>query len=211
MKLWILPAVAPLVVAAGLFGLHSALAVFVIYHGLLCLGGSLVLGRDADLGLRTRRGLGVGLVLGAVLVAVPLAAHALLPDIFPDASRLRAVLTSWGIDPDHPGLLLVFMALVNGPVEELFWRGFLQDRLLRGPWSAVALILAFSSYHVFTIGALAPSTGGMALMLTAVVAAAGFWTWSRRRWNSLWPALLSHAGASVGYMLVCVKLLEGNS
>ena len=85
-----------------------------------------------------------------------------------------------------------------------------RHRLLHGPWSAVALILLFSSYHVLTIGALAPGPGGVALMLAAVVTAAGFWTWSRRRWNSLWPALLSHAGASVGYMLVCAKLLEGN-
>lgn len=209
MMLWILPVVAPLIVAAGLLGLRSALAVFVIYHGGLCLGGSLILGRGADFGLRTRRGLGVGFVLGVVLGVVPLAAHALLPDIFPDPSRLRAVLASWNLDPDRPGLLLVFMALVNGPAEELFWRGFLQDRLLRGRWSAVALILLFSSYHVLTIGALAPGPGGVALMLTAVVAAAGFWTWSRRRWNSLWPALLSHTGASVGYLAVCARLLEG--
>jgi membrane protease YdiL (CAAX protease family) len=204
---WILPVVAPLLVAAGLLGLRSAPAVFVVYHGLLCLGSVALLGRRADLGLRTRRGLLLGVVLGVVLGTAPPLVFSLVPGFFPGADQLRAVLVGWSLDPQRSLALFAFMALVNGPAEELFWRGLLQDRLLRGWRSATALVLLFSSYHVLTIGALAPSPGGLALMLAGVVLAAAFWTWTRWRWRTLWPALLSHAGASVGYMLVCARLL----
>jgi membrane protease YdiL (CAAX protease family) len=205
--LWILPVLAPLLVAVGLLGLGSAPVVFVGYHGVVCLGSVLVFGRRADLGLRTRRGLWPGLALGVILGAVPPLAFVVLPDLFPDPARLREVLTGWSLDPDRPAALLAFMALVNGPAEELFWRGLLQDRLLRGWRSATALVLLFSSYHALTVGALAPDAGGVALMLAGVIAAAAFWTWTRWRWHTLWPALLSHTGASIGYMLVCARLL----
>jgi len=208
MYLWTLAIIAPLLVVIGLEVFHSVTVVFVSYHLVLCLGSVLFLGRGIDLGLRTRRGLPLGIALLVALAVIPPLAFKLLPDLFPDEALLRRVLTNWNIDPSNPGPLLVFMALVNGPAEELFWRGFLQSRLLRGWPSAIALVLLFSSYHLVTIGDLAPGIGGLALMFTGVVAAGTFWTWTRWRWNSLWPALLSHTGATLGYMAICAWLLR---
>jgi hypothetical protein len=211
------PAVlAPLLVVLGLSVLGNVWFVFLGYHVGLCLVvPPLVARREGEtareflrrLGLGRER-LGLGLSLGVALAAIPLLAHTVVPGAFPDADRVRAVLGAWGVGPAGAGPVLLFLALVNGPAEELFWRGWLQDRLLRGAGSAAALIVLFASYHTLTTGALAPGPGGTALMLAGVVAAAVFWTWSRHRWNSLWPALLSHAGATLGYVAVCWRILQ---
>ena len=212
---WALAVLAPLLVAGGLLGLHNVWAVFLGYHCGLCLVVPAVVVRRENstwleflrrLGLGRKR-LGLGLALGIGLATIPPLAFVLAPQVFPDATQLRAVLAAWGVDPAAPAAVLLFLALVNGPAEELFWRGYLQDRLLRGPGSAVVLVLLFASYHVLTVGALAPGRIGIAVMLVGVLAAAAFWTWSRRRWDSLWPALLSHTGATVGYVAVSWRIL----
>ncbi len=208
---WLLALLAPLLVIAILAGLHSVPIVFATYHVGLCLMLPAVLAKRAGLGWRdharqlglVRRGVGAGILLGMLMAAAPVVAFALRPDLFPDATLLRRVLSGWGVDPAAPGALFVFMGLVNGPAEELYWRGWLQHRLLRGPRSGAVLVLLFASYHVFTVGALAPGMGGMALMLVGVVGAGAFWTWSRAHWGSVWPAALSHAGGTLGYLIVC--------
>lgn len=213
---WLWAALAPLLVVLGLLGLHSVVAVFALYHVGLCLVVPAVLALRAGLSWRThvqnlglvRGGVKIGLVLGALMALAPVAAFWLRPDLFPAAEQLRGVLATWGVDPGAMGVLLLFMGLVNGPAEELFWRGWLQGGQPRARGRNIGLVVLFSSYHVATTGALAPGIGGLALMLTGVVAAGAFWAWSRARWGSVWVALLSHGGATVGYMGVCWAILR---
>jgi membrane protease YdiL (CAAX protease family) len=50
----------------------------------------------------------------------------------------------------------------------------------------------------------------VAVLFMAAIFAAGFgWGWLREKTGSVWPALLSHAGATVGYMIVAPPLLGG--
>ncbi len=214
---WSLALLAPLIVALGLVILRDVWVVFLGYHVGICLlapalmawrGGISAREFARRLGLGRER-LGLGLALGTVLAVIPPVAYALVPGAFPDAARVQAVLAAWGVGPAGTVPVLLFLAVVNGPAEELFWRGHLQYHLLRGARSAAALVTLFASYHILTTGELAPGAGGTALMMTGVVAAAAFWTWSRWRWNSLWPALLSHAGATLGYVAVCWRILSG--
>jgi membrane protease YdiL (CAAX protease family) len=210
---WIWAVAAPVLVVLCLTVGHSAPAVFVVYHLGLCLVVPAVAARRqgsalARLGL-TGGTVVPGMLLGLVALAAPPAVHAFWPDLFPDRSELQAVLTGWGLDAGRPGPLLLFMGLVNGPAEEIFWRGWLQPRLVAGPGSAVLMLLLFVSYHVVTIGALAPEPPGLVLMLTGVLGAGAFWMWTRWRWKSLWPALLSHTGATLGYLAVCRQILAG--
>lgn len=229
-RTWLLAALAPLLVTVGLAGLQSVAFVCASYHLGLCLLIPWLLARReglswhehaARLGLAalfdsdspaTGRSRGLRLGLGAALgvlsaLSVPLAFF-LAPDLFPTGTQLREVLRSWGADPARCAPLFAFLLLFNGPAEELFWRGYLQDRLLRGPGSAVGLVLLFASYHALTVGRLAGGPGAAALMLAGIVLAGAFWTWSRARWRSIWPALLSHTGAVAGYLAVSWRLLR---
>jgi membrane protease YdiL (CAAX protease family) len=213
----LLPGLAgPLIVALGLLVLHSAPMVFLTYHLGLCLLLPALISRRAGLswsahgerlGL-SRRGLCAGLALGLLSGLAPPIVFAAAPSLFPDAVRLRSALATWGLDSTAPAAFLFFMALVNGPAEELFWRGW----LLRDPATSrgvrLALALLFASYHVLTVGRLATSTGAAVLMLAGVLGGAFFWTWSRWRWGSVWPALLSHTGATCGYLYICARVLD---
>lgn len=211
---------ASLVVILGLQFLHSAPLVFAVYHVGLCVVAPWWLSRRAGLGTGAhlaalglgRRGLQASLLLALGTALLPALAHAARPGLFPDVARLQAALGDWGLGSAPPGYYLFFLAVVNGPAEELFWRGWLlragPDGRAPGAGLQVLFAALFTSYHAVTIGRLAPSAGAAALMLASVFGAALFWTWSRRRWRSVWPAVLSHAGATCGYLFVCAKLLD---
>ncbi|MBK8164892.1 MAG: CPBP family intramembrane metalloprotease [bacterium] len=206
---------APLLVAAGLVLLRSAPFVFVAYHLLLCLLVPLLQARRSGLGFAAharalglnRRGLQAGLLLGLGSALVPPLAFAFAPSLFPDVERLRAALAGWGLPPAAPALFLFFMAVFNGPSEELFWRGWLLRGPVPGPPARVALALLFTSYHVLTIGRLAPTPAAAALLVAGTLLGALAWTWMRARWQSVWPALCSHTGITCGYLYVCARLL----
>lgn len=217
----LLPAFAgPLLVVFGLMVLRSAPFVFVAYHLVLCLvvpwlmsrvAGRPIAAHLAGLGLN-RRGVQSGVVLALAFAVVPPLAYQVQPGMFPDTAQLQAALADWGLARSAPGWFLFFMAVVNGPAEELFWRGWLLNDGGRGRATGrgtrLLLAILFTSYHAATVGHLAPTITAAALMLLGVFAAAAFWTWARFRWQSVWPPLLAHTGATCGYLYVCARLLD---
>ncbi len=223
---WLLALAAPLAAAGALLGLQSVWAVFLLYHGLICLLIPALIARRRGRSWRhhvrelalldpggrwpravARRGLGAAVALAAL----PPLALWLVPGLFPEPAGLLGVLADWGLQGTSVWWALGFLILVGAPAEELFWRGWLHSRLVAGrprAWpSATALTLLFTSYHAVTLRVLAPTTTAAALMLAAVLAAAGIWNWSRWRWASVWPALLTHVGAALGYGLVAAARL----
>lgn len=206
----------PLVVVLGLKALHSAPLVFLLYHVMLCLvlplafalrAGLSPLEHARQLGL-VRRGLGTGLAFGLAFAVAPVAAFTLTPRLFPDAAALRAALPGWGLQPAAPAGFLFFLAIFNGPAEELFWRGWVLRDPAPGRTAQVLLAALFTSYHAVTIGRLVPDLRVAGALLAAVFAGALLWTWMRARWRSVWPALMAHTGATCGYLFVCAKLLD---
>lgn len=219
--LW-LAALAPLTVVVALEVLHSAFLVLAVYHVGLCLalpawltrraGGSwrrhlralgLVGAGPGHAGLRAA---GLTALAVAAGVGVVLAWH-WWPGLFPDRERLANALASWGVDAAGTAPLLLFIAVVNGPAEEAFWRGWLERRPARSPLGPGLRAVLFTSYHVITVGALAPHVTAAAAMLTVVLGAAVVWTWSRRRWGTLWPAIAMHTGATLGHVAVCRAIM----
>lgn len=202
----------PLVVVTGLVGLGSAWFVFLAYHLGYCLLVPWLTswrhGRDRPVLAMAARPLAVGSGVGLAALVVPLAAWHWWPALWPSSAHLHAQLAGWGVQPDMAPAALLILALVNGPAEELCWRGWLRRRLHPGRRGRVMLALAFTSYHGVTVRALAPSPTAMLVMLTGVLLAALWWDWSVARWDSLWPAILSHSGATLGYVIVAHLILS---
>lgn len=218
-----LMAVAPLVVVVALAVFRDVFAVFLLYHVGLCL----LLPAVVNLLVRRRgwRGHAAGLGLGGPTTGRPFLAGAglgilaaagvvlflkLWPDALPSAGSLDATLTSWGAGPERRLPLVLFMGLVNGPAEELFWRGFVATELAAWRRRRAALILpslAYASYHGFTVMMLADSAVVAAVMLAGVLAAGLGWAWMRERTGSVWPALISHAAATYAYMAAAWPIL----
>lgn len=207
---------AALIVVFGTTVLHSAPFVFGAYHLVLCLLVPLLVSRRAGLDLAAhasllglnRRGLRAGLLLGLASALVPPLVFAVRPGLFPDVAQLRAALAGWGLPARAPAVFLFFLATVNGPAEELFWRGWLLRAPAPSARDRLLLAVLFTSYHAATIGRLAPGLAAASVLLGGVLAGALLWTWLRRRYDSVWPPLLAHTGATCGYLYVCARLLE---
>ena len=82
------------------------------------------------------------------------------------------------------GLMLL---LWIGPGEEIFWRGFVQYRLIQrvGPIKAwIITSLIYTAVHIWSFNL---------LLIGASMICGLFWGYMFYRYKSIWPALISHA------------------
>lgn len=98
-----------------------------------------------------------------------------------------------------PGAMLfviAILALVNGTLEELFWRGALLPRPDRE--GALVSLGLFTAWHVAPALAfgMAP-TGGPAALILGALALGAVWTLMRLRTGTLGAAIASHVGLNI--------------
>ncbi len=112
--------------------------------------------------------IGLGVVSAAVLYAVFWAGNAVAPYVVPGAHAQVGGIYGMG-DGSSRAWIFLLLLFVTGPGEEIFWRGFLQQRLEGRMGRAagyVAATLVYGGVHVFS--------GNAMLMLAALIAGA-FW------------------------------------
>lgn len=144
-------------------------------------------------------GLGTGLAV-CVLMA---SAFRLLEGILLGGNRILESVEAWGISRGNLALVYAVLIVFNGALEELFWRGYIHDRLsyLRHRPLAVVLPAAvFGLQHVFVLTSILPGPSAVALALAGVTAGGVLWTFLREWRGSLVPAALSHMTVTIGYM-----------
>ena len=108
--------------------------------------------------------------------------------------------------------MLVFMVLGNGACEELFWRGWVHRRMESWPRRGAALALAasaYTSYHLVTVASFTASGAVVLLFVAAIFGVGLFFGWLRERYQTVWPSLLAHTGATAGYMAVYLIWVAG--
>lgn len=212
---------APLSVVLTLLVARNVWLTFGCYHLLICLvlpwldtvlvrRGSvvdhlrqvgLVGGRGNETGAGVRTGISLGLLLGCGTILI----FAVWGDVFLADNRIREVLTGWSVTPPQYPLMTAFMTLGNGAAEELFWRGYIHRRLEAVPRRRLTIgitALAYTTYHLVTLGAFLTQMWLIVLCTAAVFAAGLLWGWLRERYGNVWPALLGHVGATAAYMLI---------
>lgn len=224
-RLLLLMIVAPAAVGAALLSGRGVLVVFGLYQVGVCL----LLPAVTDLGVRrwswrrhalhlgllgpgTARGIGLGLLLGVVAAGGVLGLYAAAHGRLLHAGDVEAALAAWRVDPADLGGLMLFMALVSGPAEELFWRGFCAAELAPMPSRTLRLLvpsLLYGSYHAVTVPQLMRSPVLAVPVLVGVTGAGLAWAWLRERTGSVWPALLSHGAAAGAYTAIAGHLLDG--
>jgi uncharacterized protein len=162
----------------------------------LALGG-LALSTEPELRRTSIRGRDVaaGLASAAGLYAVFLAGDRVVRRLLPGGGReIGDIYALQGLRPR--GELAARLALVIGPAEELFWRGFVNRRLGRrlGSWPGAALgSVAYGGAHV--------ATGNFTLFGAAGVAGA-YWSALAAAGMPMGALMVSHAAFDVWMFLV---------
>jgi membrane protease YdiL (CAAX protease family) len=133
-----------------------------------------------------------GVISAVLLYGIFYLGYVLSPYIVPGAAHQVGGIYDMGTDTDKRFIFLLLL-FVTGPGEEIFWRGFLQDRLMVKYGNSSGFILTtliYGSVHIFSLNFM--------LIMAAFVAGA-FWgalyLWKRDLSmvivsHSLWSAVI---------------------
>jgi len=133
-----------------------------------------------------------GILAAAVLYGIFFVGNAIAPYIVPGAQGQVGGIYALGSGTER-ALIFLLLCFVTGPGEEVFWRGFLQGRLMDrwGPGRGFVLTtLIYGAVHVFSLN--------LMLIMAALVAGAfwgGLYLWRRDLTlvvvsHSLWSACI---------------------
>ncbi len=154
----------PLSVYIGLVVFHNAFITFLLFHGLVCLGIPVVdlyfikkqkmpdIIKALAL-IKSAKAIKTGILSGLFFFCVIMAFFILFRDRILDPSGIRVLLKSWNIRQNQVYVLLFVMIIANAVLEELYWRGYIYQRM-RSHFrvsAAVGLCSVFyASYHYIT-------------------------------------------------------------
>lgn len=200
---------ATLAIFYGLVERRSLFVTFVSFHVLVCLcipffhgwwEGSLGQNWRLAWGRLEWRGALFGIWLGVFLLTGALAGWWLLlqADVRPD--KIRTVLEQWGLGAQWIWWFFLYLVIVNSLLEELFWRGFVLQRLLHGLRRPVAILLSsffYSLYHLVISAVLFGVPWGCLITLS-VFAVGVLWAWMKGMFPSVYPTWFSHLLADLG-------------
>ena len=128
----------------------------------------------------------IGLVSALILYAIFWVGNAVSTQLFHFAKPEIAGIYSTRVQasPLTIGVLLLFWV---GPAEEIFWRGFVQERLYSRYGSTGGYLVAsivYAAIHIF---------GFNFMLFMASLICGLFWGGMYVRYRSVWPGLISHA------------------
>lgn len=132
------------------------------------------------------RSLLVGMLYAAILYAIFYLGFVLSPWIIPGASHQVGGIYAMG-EGTNKTLIFLLLLFVTGPGEEIFWRGFLQEKLVVKYGKTAGFVIAtliYGGVHLFSLNIM--------LILAAFVAGAfwgGLYLWKR----DLFPVIVSHS------------------
>ncbi len=128
----------------------------------------------------------IGIFSAAVLYAVFTAGNFTASKLFPFGQR--QINGIYGLktqsNPITLGLILPFLI---APAEEIFWRGFIQQKLALHQGTLKGLLMAASIYGLVHLWAF------NFMLFAAAIICGLFWGFIYMKYRSLWPGIISHA------------------
>ncbi|MCL2304023.1 MAG: CPBP family intramembrane metalloprotease [Planctomycetaceae bacterium] len=151
------------------------------------------------------RGVFEGIAFGTIVFLIILALyHFVLKQpggyLAQDSQAARMILEktgAFGIESTPLFLLFgAFYSLIHSGLEEYYWRGFVFRRLksLMSTTAAVVVSsLGFAFHHLLLLGTYFGYANPFTWLCTLGVAVGGaYWAWNYHRFDSIWPAWISH-------------------
>lgn len=163
----------------------------------------------------TRRGITLGLVTGVAIAGLILAAYFTLGRAWIDAAHVRGVARQSGLaTPALYVFLAVYWCVINSLLEEYAWRWFVFRKclgLMTPTHKAAAVLLSALFFTIHHVVALAAQFDWRVTVLGSVGVFIGgaAWSWLYLRYQSIWPAYVSHALADAPIFLIGWWLIFG--
>ncbi|MFD2371142.1 CPBP family intramembrane glutamic endopeptidase [Brevibacillus sp. GCM10020057] len=196
----------------GLVEKQSLFVTFVCFHLLVCLGipvvhgwweGSLQKSWQLAWGRFESKGAVCGLAFGVLLLLGGTGGIWLLLRADGRAEQIRGILEAWGLTEPWIWSFFLYLTIVNSLLEELFWRGFVLQRLVLGMSRFVAILLTsffYSLYHLVVSTVLFGFGWGCCITLI-VFAVGSVWGRMKERFPSVYPTWFSHMLADLGLVI----------
>jgi membrane protease YdiL (CAAX protease family) len=143
--------------------------------------------------------IGIGIVSAFVLYLVFLVGNAAASKLFSFAQR--QISDIYDLRAQSNSIIVgIFLFFFIGPGEEIFWRGFIQQKLVhrqRPLKGFLTAALIYGAVHLWTFNFI--------LFITALICGL-FWGFIYMRYRSVWPGIISHALWDVSiFILLPVK------
>ena len=163
-----------MLVLIGLSGFHSIPMAVFLYHG-FCLVSVVLSGKQkVRLGIPSLLELLFAGFAGILLSLVSVGLWRLTGDLIADPDLCRIRIEGLGLPIERWGLFAAYFLLVNPVIEELYWRGGVQERARElGILRDIFVAVPFSLWHIVPIwavcGPIAAVLGGMAVYCVGVL------------------------------------------
>ncbi|PPA71173.1 CPBP family intramembrane glutamic endopeptidase [Jeotgalibacillus proteolyticus] len=121
-----------------------------------------------------------------------------------DLNKLRVLLLEWGIEGTVEWLLVVVLLLINPILEEIYWRGFMFDRLrdkMKAGGTIFFTAFFYTLYHMLSVIPIFYGIASLAAIIPVFIAGL-FFGYLREKTGSILAAIISHALSDLGIVAV---------
>lgn len=123
---------------------------------------------------------------------------------FLDIDQLRVLLWEWGFSARGEIWLVLVLLVANPILEEVYWRGFIYEKLRKEGTAKYAILMTAAFYTIYHLLSVIPIFNGMFGLIAAVpVLIAGvFWGYVRETTGSITAAIIGHVLSDLGIIFV---------
>lgn len=188
----------------GLQVLESVIIAFLLFYSWLLavpmLAGGVHLDRFKTTSRTVLLGFGSGLFFFLFIYGGLYWLHIYLIDI----DQLRVLLLEWGFSPRVEIWLLLILLVVNPILEEVYWRGFIYEKLRRAGTARFAILMTsvfYTLYHLLSVIPIFNGFYGMVAVIPVFIAGL-VWGYIRERTGSITATIIGHVLSDMGIIFV---------
>ncbi|KGX85929.1 CPBP family intramembrane glutamic endopeptidase [Pontibacillus marinus] len=121
-----------------------------------------------------------------------------------DVDDLLVLLKEWGFTGNIVLWLILILVVINPILEELYWRGFMHQKLSSRFNTYVVFLLTTTFYSLYHLLSVIPmfEWPWNVFSVIPVFLAGLFWSYMRQKWNTIIGGIVSHVLADLGIIFV---------
>ncbi|TWT25212.1 CPBP family intramembrane glutamic endopeptidase [Planomicrobium sp. CPCC 101110] len=193
-----------LMILIGLQFFENVVITFLLFFGWLCLVPLIDKAFPKERMKLDKQALLVGVGSGVVFFLFVYGGASWLHVYLLDINKLRVLLLDWGFAGPLEFAFILLFVFVNPVLEEVYWRGYMYEKLRIKGTAAYAIIMTsifYTLYHVLTVLHLFQS--GYTLVAVLPVLLVGlFWAYIREKTGSITATIIGHSIADFAIMCV---------